>query len=87
MFIGRCSVSLQLQKQTTIHLHNKSLILKITIMAYVITDDCIACGTCIDECPSGAISEGEKYAIDPNSCVDCGTCADVCPSGAIVAGE
>ena len=24
-------------------------------MAYVIGDDCIACGTCIDECPAGAI--------------------------------
>ncbi|MBR4794660.1 MAG: 4Fe-4S binding protein, partial [Bacteroidaceae bacterium] len=23
-------------------------------MAYVIGDDCIACGTCIDECPSEA---------------------------------
>ena len=32
-------------------------------MAYVIGDDCIACGTCIDECPAGAISEGEIYVV------------------------
>ncbi len=56
------------------------------IMAYVIGDDCVACGTCIDECPAGAISEGEKYSIDPDACVSCGTCADVCPSGAITEG-
>ena len=29
-------------------------------MAYVISDDCIACGTCIDECPVEAISEGDN---------------------------
>ena len=52
----------------------------------VIGDDCVACGTCIDECPAGAISEGEKYSIDPDTCVSCGTCADVCPSGAITEG-
>ena len=53
-------------------------------MAYKISDDCISCGTCKDECPMGAISEGEQhYQIDPDVCVDCGTCADVCPSGAI----
>ncbi len=56
-------------------------------MAYVIGDDCIACGTCIDECPSEAISEGEKYSINPDLCVDCGTCAGVCPSEAIHPGE
>ena len=32
-------------------------------MAYVIGDDCIACGTCQGECPVEAISEGEKYAL------------------------
>ena len=53
-------------------------------MAYVINDDCITCGTCVDECPSEAISEGDtKYVIDPAACVDCGTCADACPSEAI----
>ena len=52
-------------------------------MAYVISDDCIACGTCIDECPVEAISEGDIYHIDPETCTECGTCADVCPSEAI----
>ena len=52
-------------------------------MAYKISDECVACGTCIAECPSGAISEGDIYHIDPNLCVDCGTCAGVCPMGAI----
>ena len=42
-----------------------NLKLKIIKMAYVITDDCTACGTCIDECPVEAISEGDIYKIDP----------------------
>ena len=37
-------------------------------MAYVISDDCIACGTCIDECPVEAISEGDIYSINPDVC-------------------
>ena len=52
-------------------------------MAYVISNDCIACGTCIDECPVEAISAGEKYSINPDLCTECGTCASVCPSEAI----
>jgi ferredoxin len=52
-------------------------------MAYKISEDCTACGTCIDECPAGAISPGDIYSIDPDACTDCGTCADACPMGAI----
>ncbi len=52
-------------------------------MAYVINDDCTACGTCIDECPVDAISEGDIYVIDAELCTDCGACAEVCPVEAI----
>lgn len=52
-------------------------------MAYVISEDCIACGSCISECPVDAIAEGDIYVIDADVCTDCGTCADVCPSEAI----
>ncbi len=52
-------------------------------MAYVIDDTCIACGSCIDECPVEAISEGDIYVIDADICTDCGTCADACPTESI----
>jgi len=52
-------------------------------MAYIINSDCTACGTCIDECPVGAIAEGDIYKIDASTCTDCGACADVCPVEAI----
>ena len=49
-------------------------------MAYKISDDCIACGACMAECPTEAISEGDgKMVIDADKCIDCGTCAGVCP--------
>jgi NAD-dependent dihydropyrimidine dehydrogenase PreA subunit len=55
------------------------------IMAYKITDACVKCGACADQCPVEAISEGEAtYEINPDVCVSCGACADQCPVEAIV---
>ncbi|WP_304262750.1 DUF362 domain-containing protein [Kallipyga massiliensis] len=56
-------------------------------MAYKILDTCIACGTCMDECPTSAISEGDIYEINPDVCIDCGACAGVCPTDSIIPDE
>jgi len=57
-------------------------------MAHTITDECLACAACVDECPEGAIAEGDPiYVIDPELCTDCGTCVDACPNDAIVAAD
>ena len=49
-----------------------------------ITEECIACGTCVQSCPVNAIVEaGDLYAINEN-CTECRACVDVCPVSAIV---
>ena len=60
-------------------------------MAYKITDDCISCGACEDECKNNAISEGETiYVIYTGKCTECvgnnesPKCAEVCPVDACV---
>jgi ferredoxin len=56
-------------------------------MAYVITDECTACGSCVEECSEKAISEqGDKYVIDDKLCTDCGVCCDFCSVEAIKSG-
>lgn len=52
-------------------------------MAYKISTSCIACGSCICECPVEAISAGDIYVINPEKCIDCGACVAGCPTDAI----
>ncbi len=55
-------------------------------MPHRIIDSCLACGTCVPECPVEAISEGDPiFIIDPDKCTDCGACMAVCPAEAIKA--
>ena len=67
-------------------------------MSVLITDTCINCDACIDECPATAIVsadespllDGEFTYVKPEKCIECvdaavPKCADVCPSdGCIV---
>lgn len=67
-------------------------------MAVLITDSCINCDACIDECPATAIVSasdspligGEYTYVKPEKCIECvdsavPKCADVCPTeGCIV---
>ncbi len=56
-------------------------------MAIHITDDCVGCGACEDECPNTAISLGDAiFVIDPQLCTECvgfydmPSCEDACPA-------
>lgn len=55
-------------------------------MSLMITEDCINCNACVDECPNDAISEGESiYVINSDLCTECvgffdePQCVNVCP--------
>lgn len=56
--------------------------------AFVVDPEkCIACGVCVNRCPTDAITEDTdgKAVINPDLCIDCGICANVCPADAIFA--
>ena len=60
-------------------------------MSLMITDECIACDACREECPNIAIEEGDPiYIIDSDLCTECvgsfdePQCIEVCPVDCIV---
>ena len=46
---------------------------------------CVACGSCLEVCPLGAISiwKGVIAQVRGEKCVGCGKCAKECPASAI----
>lgn len=50
---------------------------------YLITENCIECGKCLDVCPQGIIEESSPYEIDQRHCLRCGACQEVCPADAV----
>ena len=60
-------------------------------MALTITDECINCDLCPEECPNEAIAMGEEiYEIDSAKCTECvghydePSCVKVCPVECII---
>lgn len=51
---------------------------------YFVTDNCIACGSCLTDCPQSCIDLSDKAVIRQENCLHCGNCAAICPVGAVV---
>lgn len=41
--------------------------------------ECSGCGTCAQECPTGAIDSGDPMKPDAKKCISCMRCVSVCP--------
>ncbi|MCI8647139.1 MAG: 4Fe-4S binding protein [Firmicutes bacterium] len=53
--------------------------------AFVMEQDCVACGCCMKVCPLGAIKvhKGIMAKVNMEQCVGCGKCVKECPASII----
>jgi len=55
-----------------------------TYRAVIDTEECTACGTCLERCQIGAVIEGDDYMeVDTARCIGCGLCVPACPADAL----
>jgi len=54
-------------------------------MPWISEELCTGCGTCVEECPVGAITlqADDVAVIDDDTCIRCGTCHEDCPEEAV----
>lgn len=55
------------------------------LVHYRVTQDCIGCTLCAQQCPTGAIpfSPYCRHQVDDAKCIRCGVCRSVCPRKAV----
>ncbi len=53
-------------------------------MPKLFTEKCQLCGTCVDVCPSGAITVDTEWKYDSATCLGCGKCIAACPNEALL---
>ena len=57
-----------------------SLLVVSNYLVHLDFDKCVACESCVDRCPMGAISAGEEtVTVNLKRCIGCGVCTVTCP--------
>ncbi len=77
---GCCCVFLETKNKMGLHTISSS-----SYAAQVDSELCVACGTCEDRCPVGAVAVSNKdiVVVDEKICIGCGVCTPTCDTGAV----